>query len=786
MLLLKKTLTYLSLLLLPTTIFSQETISLGKASYASHPPKHVEDSGIYGYTYKKLKEQYPFYIHANMKGQPVPTNDWWTDAIFSQYAGNMWAYPQGVSANNNGIKVIYPDGFDGGKLSTSNFLEVKGSTKGENSDFSPESAKPYNWGDLNMVFRCEDANNNHMDVSISHGSPFVWIEFNGIAPVLTPSDKATLYTKEGKQIESFPVTANAFIVEIGTQIYGVHLPAESIVDYSNGNYLINRPQEKQYLVISVLPTQKLLKTFDKYARNKIANTQFKYAYNVAEGLISTTFASETSNLETGACDGQTIMSFQPHHYRTSNTQLNFIDSANYITHKGIMRTAIANNFTFTYNFTGIPPHLGAPKNMSKIQAERLNQMVSNFKVSKFSTNTYNKVLDELSEMMLIAREINHPRFTYFKETLKAELTNWLTYDKANTNDYFFTRYPEYGALIGFPTGYDSQAFNDLHFHYGYYVLSAARLMMIDEDFKTDYAEMIKLIAKSFANWERWDGESEDQKFPFLRTFDPYCGHSWAGGTSDALGSNQESTSEAVMSWFGLFNLGLALNDSNLIALGATGYKLETEATLEYWLDIYEENFPESYEPKYVGILRAGELIHNTWFSNDPAWIFGIQCVPNAHYCSYLSPMPEIADKIWKSSIENRVKAGIINTNDIYSNLAHMESYLGSYHLGYYATYNPENALKIQDKLYENVGGEWQYQSQAVINYYLSNANITYGKPAKEYHTSLPGAAVYKNKEGNINYLIYNHTTNDKKVHIYKGADLIETVTVKAKEYYSKQ
>ena len=48
----------------------------------------------------------------------------------------------------------------------------------------------------------------------------------------------------------------------------------------------------------------------------------------------------------------------------------------------------------------------------------------------------------------------------------------------------------------------------------------------------------------------------DSRFPFLRDFDIFAGHDWAAGHGAFFaGNNQESSSEAMQSWAGLFLLG---------------------------------------------------------------------------------------------------------------------------------------------------------------------------------------------------------------------------------------
>ena len=59
--------------------------------------------------------------------------------------------------------------------------------------------------------------------------------------------------------------------------------------------------------------------------------------------------------------------------------------------------------------------------------------------------------------------------------------------------------------------------------------------------------MVLLLIRDIASPDR-----DDPLFPFLRTFDPYAGHSWASGTAlFGSGNNQESSSEAMNAWTGI-------------------------------------------------------------------------------------------------------------------------------------------------------------------------------------------------------------------------------------------
>ena len=203
----------------------------------------------------------------------------------------------------------------------------------------------------------------------------------------------------------------------------------------------------------------------------------------------------------------------------------------------------------------------------------------------FGDDTYwgGKGLTQMALNMTFALEAGDTAlFEMSRDKLKAKLIDWLTYTPGEENVYF-AFYPRWGGLVGQGTSYDSDTFNDHHFHYGYFTLAGALLCMVDNDFKARYGEMLRLIAKDYANWDR-----SDTRFPFLRTLDPWVGHSYAGGLGDQGNSNgngQESSSEAMQGWGGVYLLGVALGDKEMRDAGIFGWSTEARATREYWFDV---------------------------------------------------------------------------------------------------------------------------------------------------------------------------------------------------------
>ena len=81
-------------------------------------------------------------------------------------------------------------------------------------------------------------------------------------------------------------------------------------------------------------------------------------------------------------------------------------------------------------------------------------------------------------------------FELAKSRLRATLIDWYTYTPGETQ-YYFARYDRWGALVGFDPSYDSDTFNDHHFHYGYFVYASALLCMLDDDFRQQYGDMAR-------------------------------------------------------------------------------------------------------------------------------------------------------------------------------------------------------------------------------------------------------------------------------------------------------
>ena len=55
-------------------------------------------------------------------------------------------------------------------------------------------------------------------------------------------------------------------------------------------------------------------------------------------------------------------------------------------------------------------------------------------------------------------------------------------------------------------------------------MAASTIAQYDTAWAVNYEGSVELLVRDPANWER-----DDTRFPYLRQFDAYAGHSWAAG-----------------------------------------------------------------------------------------------------------------------------------------------------------------------------------------------------------------------------------------------------------------
>ncbi len=529
------------------------------------------------------------------------------------------------------------------------------------TDFSPVSAVALDWSDWHVQMRLEQNTNAYMDVTMGHGFPFVWIEATGVSPLLEIDASAVLRDAAGNTI-TLPYTGATLSVEVQGRVYGLHAPDGTIFDDFNGDLLVELGSG-DYLVVSALPDTTDLSAFDAYAYAVPRDTVMTWSYAPANGYVRTNWTVTAEALK--GTSTTVLQGWIPHHYRETTNDFTFTGDS-YVTPRGKLKLAASNTAQIDFPFTGILPNLPPPSQLGgthDYSPVRMDFYLDQYALrTEYGGDTYwgGKSLTQFGDYMTIAADLGSDNLDALKASLTVALADWFTYDGLET-EYYFARYDGYKALVGFNESYGSSQFTDNHFHYGYFTRAAALLGLQDPQFLTNYGAMVTLIAKQYANWDR-----TDTNFPFMRTFDLWHGHSYAGGLSAGNGNNQESSSESMQSWCGLFLLGQALGNTDMSAAGAMGYAIERLAIKEYWLDYHGNpaatnpvlgdggTLPVEYGHELAGIVFDSGPAYATFFSGDPGWMYGIQWLPIQPGLAYLGEDTAFAKAQMNSMIQDRV------------------------------------------------------------------------------------------------------------------------------------
>ena len=737
-------------------VSAQTAIPIGAGSYTSFPPASAGGTAI-------ATANQSLYVVSN--NVPIPSNKWWTDLVINQYAGNLWASPLAVSANAQGINISRPN-FDTVYDGAHSFLgvnfqpDVPFSIQGQG--FSPADARALNWGDWTVTFRMQQAS-QFMDVTIGHGLPYTWIQFTGVSPQIVLPMAATYFDDSGNTV-SFPVTTNHFGLSYSNKIYGIFAPDNTQFTLSGNTINVTFAGASTYLVIGVMPSKTNLAYFSQYAYAVPTNSAMNWVYDPNAGTVTTSWHLATQPWK--GAETNTIQGWIPHHWRNTN---NFVfNGIQYWVARGLMKCTTSTDFQIVYKFNGILPTLPPPAALGKpndydpsVMAAFISSVAANTAVT---AETYGGGIDMLrfGQHLAFANLMSRLETNTLATALRNALIDWYSYNPASDGKYF-AYYPSWKALTGFPASYGSDQFNDHHFHYGYFTHAAALLCMYDQTFVSNYGPMAKLIAKEYANWDR-----TDPNFPFLRTFDIWEGHSWTSGFSDPTkGNNQESSSEAMNSWGGLFLLGAMMGDDQMRAAGAMGWAMESESVRQYYFNVpkfynvNDNNWPPNYTKTVVGILWGSGQECQTYFGADSLYTHGIQWLPPSPVMSYQVEDPAFAKQEFNNMLSER--GNVFPTDVKWGDLA----------LSYEAQFDPDSAASQ----WSSVSHDYTYSGVAYWQIYSTRK---LGAIQWQFHISVPTSAVYySTNSGQYSYVAYNPQSTLQMATVYSNNIAIGTMVLPA-------
>lgn len=578
-----------------------------------------------------------------MLASAAPTNQWYSSLVFNSAPEVIYVQPLTIQATAAGVELALPD------------KEVVPTERGDTeihyrhrdplviapADFAPGPAKLAKAGDWSIdIAMARGA--DQMLVTVAHGSPYASFRLSrGDVRLRLPAPAERINAAGGAadpRVLALRVKGKAYALFGPT---GVRWEQVSPVEW-----LGRLPAGSGYLSVAPLPdeTPKTLALLTEHAYAFIDDTRADWRFDPAASRVETTFKASTRVME-GADHGP-LLGLYPHQWFGNAAVEGKLGPA-YDTVRGKIKLLAAAQFGTSATYTGFVPFWPAVTDSPRADELKgllkTDQRNARRMMLEIGNGPYwqGKGLQRITNLMDVSEQQgNLEARDELLKLSKSRIEAWFSGDSSKT---YFQYDKTLGTVIAHPEEYSSVAqMNDHHFHYGYWIRAMADIALRDPAWaaKQQWGGMVDLLVADIATTQR--GRSD---FPFLRNFDVYEGHSWASGIGlGASGNNQESSSEAINAWSGLIMWGEITGNRALRDLGVYLYTTEIGAINHYWFDLHGQVLAPEYKNVEVSMLFGGKYAHNTWWTDEPRQIKGINLLPITTASTYLGRDPRFVKR----------------------------------------------------------------------------------------------------------------------------------------------
>lgn len=590
-------------------------------------------------------EREPPALRARAAGQtgPVPTNQWYSSLMFESWPQPLYALPGSYRPTQSGFEIDTPRPepmLNGAREEN----DVQAGHRAALVVVPPFELKEIRAGRVTRwtVDVVMGDGIDSLSATLAHGSPYSQYRIS--------SDEVTFRAERSLEIFHRSQDGRALGVLAKGKPMGLFapagsqwetLPADSGSDRKTSARL-RLPAGKGFFSVAALPDQSesTFALFHRHAYAFVTDTQVHWAFDEKRSELTTTFTAATEPME--GEERATLLGLYPHQWH-ENPLLVPLTELQFETLRGPIKLLAGNQFQTRYTYHGMLPFWPAlqdPEARGKLESllAKDTRFGGKFLLGNRGTYWEGKGLNRAAQVLSIAEQ--HGRLDKRDDILDAVKKRIELWFKPQPNaERYFHYNQDVGTLIGYPDEFGSaDQLNDHHFHYAYWINAAAQIALRDPVWAepSQWGGMVDLLIADIAN-----ASPEDTRFPLLRTFDPYEGHSWASGIATFFdGNNQESSSEAVYAWAGLILWGEITGNKALRDTGIYLYTTEIAALSHYWFDLYGIVFHPEYSHVDASIVWGGKYVHTTWWTDDPREVHGINFLPLTGASTYLGQDPD--------------------------------------------------------------------------------------------------------------------------------------------------
>lgn len=549
------------------------------------------------------------------KAGPIASNQWYSN-IYAQFPTEpLYALPVAYQLTPEGLGISLPDVH---KTANSIFAPYITDLR---LGFADPLQKPViqSIGDWSVHLAMTTTQHESLQFVLAHGAPFTVLHVTGQNLQLTCDVSCQVYPDNTSSLASgASATAQTLLLVIRGHAYLLSFNA-AIPLHLSGNTLTLHGAQRVY--VAALPERAAYTQFKANASTEILGTTATPA--IHGNSLSTTYTLTTSG-------PAPLIALYPHQHDYLAEHLPTYGS--YATIRGTLTLVQTRSFTTTLPLQQPATNFSSLKTVPSDLAGALSGDVQNFiatgpPASKdyFLGVWFGHGTDLLQLAHTLGFRDEEQRLLKFMEPVFKQSMGDFRYNASKTS--VIATSPEFG----------NENLNDHHFHYGYYIRAAAALVQLDPAYLAQVQGPINQMVADIGTYQR-----ESSQFPYLRNFDVYEGHSWADGYAKfADGNDQESTSEAIQAWYGLYLWSLVSHNTQMETTALYLYTTEIASVREYWFGL-NRLYNGAYQHRIASIVWGGKVDFATWFSSDPNAIYGIQLLPVTPASAYLGQFPGIA------------------------------------------------------------------------------------------------------------------------------------------------
>lgn len=767
------------------------------------------------------------YLDDSLSGKPVPSNDWWQGLLVTDKGYNLFTYPLMSRFMSDGFWLTYPgDGYFSGSVPGNGSQTVDVDHQDVRVGYAgmgESEVRVTDWSDYTVSAVMTD--NEYVDkltVFLSEGALYSYFLYAEPEKATVWSDNlVAVYDLDGKSIlgsQGDGYAGDCIILCVRAQSgyeTGVRDGANgtNAAEYEERYYIVNAPEGTQfareenniavvmkngnYLSVGALSSKTTLigqagqaapdfdrdeaKLMHDHAYAFVLGSTATYAFDGTTNEVKTDFRLQTMLMREGF-PREAYAAYLPHQTEKSNAAFGKYE---YDSVRGICKPFAGNALTTVDSFYGIVPTFTEPTDDGFSASVLYDELVMLYNgnggdnapedSNLISGDPYwqGKNLHPMAMAALAADQIGATDLRdAFLEKIEYILTDWFTYDEAadaSTGAYFYYD-GEWGTLY-----YKNSEFGagvnlaDHYFTYGYYTLAAGVLSAYRPDFAKKYGDMIELLIRDYMNWER-----DDDMFPYMRNFDMFAGHGWAGGYADNnSGNNQESAGEALNSWVGAYLYATAVGNEDIREAAIYGFTTELNAIKHYWFD-YFGDYPDFYPYGAAGQVYGGSNFFGTFFNGEPLYAYGIHLIPGEEYLTSYGLTEADRDGLEKLIENMRRDQGMWNVEE-----AHKKIYAWQHiFIPIVAIYDADEAIEWYEQTLAEQGNVGNNSEQFNV-YWLIHGMKSMGVRTTEIRAENGASAtVYKNN-GKYTAVCWNPTAKPVRYTFRNNGGVVGSALVPA-------